>query len=276
MPLLDITFPASYKGVNFLVDSTTTQGGIKNVKHVYPNSNNQVIEPLGVKQKSYPIRAFINNDPEIDDYEIKRDTLVAALDDQQSGLLIHPFLGHIENVIATEWSLIEDFSEFGKAKFSIVFEVSLAQSVPEVASNTISQVRNFQEAVSDSVTNDISDNFLITFSSNINDSIDQVNGIIQEINVNANLFSIADDQLNTFNNQVGQLSANVANLVRDPEALSLSLSNVFNTISGMYVTVEAAFGVMANFFNFGENDIPIDTSTRSNIERKKNRQLLND
>lgn len=276
MSLLDITFPASYKGINFLVDNTITKGGIKNVKHVYPNSDNQNIEILGGKQNTYPIRAFINNDPELDNYEIKRNALIAVLNDQKSGLLIHPFLGHIEDVIATDWTLSEDFSEFGKAKFNITFEVSLSQSVPLVASNTLSQVRNIQDSISESVTNDISENFLIDFSNNINDSISQVNGIIEDINENSNLFSIADDQLNTFNNEVGRLSANVANLVRDPAALSESLSNVFNTISGMYVTSQAAFGVMANFFGFGKDDIPIDTNTRSNIERKKNRQILND
>lgn len=275
MSLLERTLPGSYGGVGFLVEGMGTTGGIKSVKHTFPNSDNQVIEQLGKKQNTFILNVVINNNPKLDDYQTKRDLLISTLDDETRKILIHPLFGHLDNIVCTNWNLAEDFSQLGIARFAITFEVSLEQSVPQVAANTESQVANAGLDSTNAITNDIGDNFKATFPSNIQDSIEQVNDIVASFSNNTNLFQITADQINNFNSQVGQLSANVANLVRSPQELAQSINNLFLVTAGMYATVAAAFAVMSSFFGFGDNDNPIDTDTQINIERKKNRELLN-
>ncbi len=275
MSILDLTLSAQYKGIPFLVRNAPTSGGIKAIKHLFPNSTNQVIENLGTLQKTFTIDAWITNNPKFDDYMTKRDALIAALDSGERGLLVHPLFGHITNVIATKWSVSESFSELGVADFNITFEIDLPQSVPQVAANTLSQVETTRKNATDAVTNEVSLGYDVDFFNNVNDSIDQVNGFVVSLKENTEIFSITVDQLNTFASQVSELANNVALLVRTPSELATSLDNVFSTISGMYATVEATFEVFTQFFDFGDDDTEFTGDTASKIDRKQNRELFN-
>ncbi len=278
MSLLDKTLPGSYDGVGFLVEGMGTSGGIKSVKHTFPNSDNQVIEQLGRKQNTFIINAVINNNPkkgESDNYKSKRDLLISTLDNEKTAVLIHPLFGHLNNIVCTDWNLAEDFSQLGIAKFRITFEVSLGQSVPQVAANTESQVANAGLNATDQTSKDIADNYEATFQSNVVDGIAQVNDIVAAFSSNTSLFQVTSTKINNFNSQLGKLSANVANLVRSPQELAQSIDNLFLTTAGMYATIGSSFAVMSSFFGFGDDDNPIDTDTQINIERKKNRELLN-
>lgn len=275
MSVLDLTLPASYAKVPFLVKGAPTTGGVKTVKHVFPNSSNQVIENLGQLQNTFNVQAWITNDSTQDNYITKRDTLIAALNKGVREVLVHPLFGIVDNVIATTWSLSEDFTDLGVATFNITFEIDLPQSVPQVAANTFSQVESTQSIATTSITADVAGSYDIQFFNNVSDAIAQVDGFVDALVENTEIFSINVDQLNTFNSQVSDLTANIATLVRTPQALADSVNNLFETMSGMYTTVDATFDVLKQFFNFGDDDIEIVGSTASKIERKKNRELFN-
>ena len=276
MSILDKTLPASYKGVPFLVDSVSTEGGIKNAKHLFPNSNNQVIENLGTRQRSYQMEALISNNTEVDDYQGKRDALIAVFDSGEKGVLIHPLFGRIDNIIVTSWTLIENFTSLGVGRFNITLEVSLDQSVPEVQGNTLSQVINAQGNATFGISQDFGLDFFGAggFFNNIQDGINQVNDLVDTFEEKAQLFTIAADKLDGFSNQLSELGANVVNLVRAPVELAQSIENLFDTAAGMYVSVEAAFEVMSEFFDFGDDDSEIQPTTASRVERIQNRQIL--
>ncbi len=74
-----------------LVNSTSTSGGRKDVKHEFPNSTFQTIEDLGARQRIYQIAAIINEP----NYINKRDSLLRVLEEGGLGTLIHPFYGRI-------------------------------------------------------------------------------------------------------------------------------------------------------------------------------------
>jgi len=274
MSILDQTLLASYKGVPFLVDKADTEGGIKNVKHQFPNSSNQIIENLGTKQHSYKIQALITNDPELDDYKEKRDQFIAILDSGEKGVLIHPLFGRLDDIVATSWTLIEDFTSLGIGEFSITFEVDLTQSVPTIQGNNLSQVINSEEETSESLTEDLAEESEDNFFNNISDRIDQVNDLVDTFKEKTELFTIGADKLNAFSNQLSDLANNVVSLVRQPLALAQSIENLFNTTAGMFVTFEAAFGVIQEFFDFGDDDVDIQPNTVSRVERIQNRELL--
>jgi len=274
MSILEQTLPASYKGVPFLVTRANTSGGIKNVKHVFPNSSNQVIEKLGARQRSYSVQAIINNDPAIDDYESKKTSLISVLSDEESGVLVHPLFGHINNIVATDWNLDEDFSALGQASFSITFEVDLPQSVPQVSSNTLSQVETFSSSVVAAVTGDFASDYIIDFFNNVTDAVTQVNDLVKEFDDNTFVFTIVTDSINDFNNQLSEFGNNVVNLIRKPLELGQTVENLFETAAGMYLSVTAAFDVMVAFFDFGDDDVESTHNTAATVERNKNREVL--
>ena len=180
MSVLDKTYPASYDGVPFLVEVTRLAGGIKHVKHEFPNSNNQNIENLGRKVKIPTLVAFINNDTLLDDYYSKRDALITALDNASGLKLIHPFLGHLENIIAVDWDMEESFGELGKATFTITFERTTPQSVPKVSSSTLSQVQLSQTNCITAISSDLSTNFTSDFSKTLTSAIGKVQDLVED------------------------------------------------------------------------------------------------
>lgn len=275
MSILDLTLAAQYKGVSFLVKSAPTTGGIKTVKHLFPNSSNQVIENLGTLQNTFTIQAWITNDPTVDNYITKRDALIAALNSGERGLLVHPLFGRVDNVLATTWNVTENFAELGVASFNITFEIDLPQSVPQVAANTLSQVQTTLSNATAAITNNVSLGYDVDFFNNVSDAIAQVNSFVVSLRENTEIFAITIDQLNTFASQVGELAANVATLVRVPSELAASLDNVFATVSGMYATIEATYEVLTQFFGFGDDDIELTGDTASRIDRIQNRELFN-
>lgn len=286
MTILNQTLPGSYGGVFFFVTSMNTVGGIKSAKHVFPNSENQVIENLGKKQLTYSMRIFITNKrndttarttsvPGDNAYKQNRDALINVLDAGERKDLVHPLFGRVSNIIAVDWTLDEDFADLGIAKFSVTFEVSLLQSVPKEETGTETNVNSAGEGAQDSMNADIAGGFSVDIANNIKSAIEKVDDIVDAFKENTALFSQTADQVNDFNAQVGELSASVADIVRAPAELADSIQNIYATVSGLYATTAAAFGVMTEFFNFGDDDVAIQTTTSSLIERKTNNALLN-
>jgi len=275
MSILDLTLSAQYKGVPFLVKNAPTSGGIKSVKHLFPNSTNQVIENLGALQNTFTIEAWITNDPTQDNYITKRDALIAVLNSGKRGLLVHPLFGRIDNVISTNWSVAENFTELGVASFSITFEIDLPQSVPQVAANTFSQVQTAQINATNGITSNLGTGYGVEFFNNITDSVSQVNGFVESLLDNTRIFSITANQLNPFAFQVQELAANVVSLINTPADLADTVDGIFLTMSTLYDTTEETFEVLTQFFDFGGDDIGITGDTASKIERRKNRELFN-
>ena len=83
--------PASFRGVPFFVDDTSTSTGRKIQLHEYPKRDLPYSEDLGKVSKSYAIRAFVVGE---DCFE-QRDALLDALEQEGSGTLVHPTLGTI-------------------------------------------------------------------------------------------------------------------------------------------------------------------------------------
>ena len=119
MALFDELQSASFKGVSFLVESTTTNAGRKTVTHEYPNTNIRFVEDLGESQEVYQITGIITGT----DYIQNRDALIAALKSAGRGELVHPFFGSVQ-VTAKPYSLSENMTNLGIARFSMTFEKS--------------------------------------------------------------------------------------------------------------------------------------------------------
>ena len=273
MAILENLQPASYKGASFLVESASLAGGRKTAKHEFPNSNIQNIEDLGLKPREYRIPAIINEP----DYFNKKDALLRALESGGGGVLIHPFFGRIENMIATDYNLVEDMSKLGDLVIQIDFKPSNSTGVPIQSENTISIVENSGSNLFDSITSDIENIFNVTntFTGNYNDAQRKLNDFVFAVTNNTKTLSTITSKANELNSVINNFQSSINVNINNPKKISEGFSDIFSLIPELYETPESQFSVLSLFFDFGDNDVPINQTTAGRIERKNNRDLIN-
>jgi prophage DNA circulation protein len=126
----------SFRGVPFLYQDHTLDGGRRNARHVYPKRERGNIEDMGRKLREFTLDVFIIGD----DWMVQRNSLLAALETPGPGTLVHPAFGTFD-VTVPDFRLIENAQSLGRADFQITFleagDISFAVTA---ASATGSQV----------------------------------------------------------------------------------------------------------------------------------------
>ncbi len=277
MTVLNALVPASYKGVPFLVDGSTVQGGLKAVKHTFPNSDNQVIETLGTRQRTFQLRAFITGDETT--YIQKRNDLIRVLETEGSGILVHPIYGSINNIISTQYTLSEDFGTLGEARFGITFEYDFTQSVPSLSTdNLVPRIATLSETV----TTASSAGFLSVYSvaglsaGDITDAINKGRDLVAAITEATEVFTQVTDQINSYASNLAAMSSDIVNLVQQPVAFFDSFNTLIAGVVGLYVTAQESFDVLVGLFGFGDDDLTLPNTTQSYINRTTNRDAVNE
>ena len=119
MSLLDNLYPASFRGISFLIEDSSVSGGRKTVTHEFPNSDRRYVEDLGLSNEIINITACVPTA----DYFSRRDAIKAALDQEGYGTLVHPFYG-LRNVAVIGYTINESPSDLGDVKIAINFSVA--------------------------------------------------------------------------------------------------------------------------------------------------------
>lgn len=107
---------ASFRGVEFFVDSHETTGGRRVSNHEYPLRDDNYAEDMGRKTRSFQISAYVLEP----DYFSKRDALIKVLEEGGAAEFIHPYLGR-KTVLCDGFRVREQSQIGGKAEFSISF-----------------------------------------------------------------------------------------------------------------------------------------------------------
>ncbi len=273
MALLDQLSPASYKGAPFLVNRVSTSGGRKTVQHDFPNSNIQVIEDLGLSPREYRISAIIAEP----NYIQKRDTLLKALEEGGKGVLVHPFYGRIENIVARTFTLNEDVSRLGDTVVEIVFSPSETDGLPTQSINTVSQISTLSGIVSGNMVSDIADLFKVTnaFQGNFAAAASKLNDVASAFGINAQLPTVSASQINKYNSLVNNFESSINTLIGNPTELAADIQEIFVEFPKLYTTATQQTDALALFFDFGDSDNTINPTTAGLIERKQNNDVLN-
>ena len=280
MSVLEDALPASYAGVRFLMQGSRIVGGFKDVKHEFPNSNEQSIQTLGGLPRSYNVKAIVGTDPGGENYAAKRDTFLRVLEAGGRNVFIHPLYGRINNVKVRTYNLAEEFTNLGEAVFEIQFDIDTTDGLPIVSVDTVAQVSNIVNTAISGVSNNLANNFLVStaYTANFTAAIDKLRDVTTAFRTRTSFLQVAATQIDVFSSQLGTFESDVTSLVRSPVRLADSVTSLFNTVNGLYATVDATFAVLTQFFTFGDSDAasPIVQNTASRIERAKNQALIND
>lgn len=275
MSLIEQLLPASYKGVDFLVTSSSITGGQKTVKHVFPNSNTQVIEDLGRSQRSYSMQILVKYDDE-DEYLQNRDRLLKVLEEGGIGTLVHPFYGNIDNIKALPYTIAENMNNVGEGLINVTFEISTGPGVPVKAENTVSEI----ESTNISAKVNLSANFIniydVNYPSSYTTSLATLNNAVNAFTNNTSFFQASADEINAFSYQVQQFQGNITSLITSPKSLYDSIQTLFDTMGNIYPSVNTAVKSLQKFFTFGDDDNSVSQDTVQRIERTNNRSMIND
>lgn len=276
----------SFKGLPIRIDSGSVSGGRKTSKKEFPNRDTQTIEDMGLRPRTYNLQIIVAPRTTVSGgvtntqqgYFEYRDALMAVIEDKGPGELIHPLYGRIENVVATTFSLNENFSDFGRTRLNVTFEINTDKGIPRQTITALSQLTQANTAVTGAVGSDISNNFSVstTFTDNFSDAADQINDIIDAAVDSTSFLGAAADQINQFSSFIGELSASVNSLVTNPLDLATSITNLFSNIDGLFGTVENTAQAFAGLFGFGDDsEDEIMPTTAGRVERIQNRAVLN-
>lgn len=271
MALFDELRPASFRGIPFVVRSSSISRGGKSVTHEYPNDDRRYVEPLGVLKPTINLVGIISGD----DYINTRDILLEALDDASTGILVHPFYGNLR-VAPKPYTVDESDATLGECVINMVFEVADPPINPRQTQSQLSFISSLAEQLDGGLISRIGDVFKVAreFTRNFTAAKLKITNLINEFNVFSNYFG-SSNNTNDLVSQQTSFTDNIVSSINTPSELANNISNIFDAANNVNSDPSAIFNGMQNLFDFGDNDTPINYVTRETTERVKNNGILN-
>ncbi|MGJ8619619.1 MAG: DNA circularization protein [Methylophilaceae bacterium] len=264
--------PASFRGVPFEVESGEDSFGKRAEVHEYPKRNEPYVEELGSKAKSGTFDAFVIGDNCRD----QRDNLLAALEKDGPGELVHPHYGRI-SVIFQDVSVRFDRTEGGMYRFTLGFVRAGELKYPSAIASTQSQVAIAADALETAASEGFEEVF----------SVDGLPSIASESAVNelSNILAILETGLSAAvlisGDPLGELSEELGAIIQTPLTLAKRVFGLFDKSEAVVTNVSSLTNDhLINFLNinsvisligsFTHNTNNTGTPTRKAIVRNKN------
>ncbi len=127
MSFIDTQLQGKFKNVPFLVKSESFDNvGQAWVKHTYPKSGVQYLEPMGENPFEMTVDLYFNGDDALEKFE----SFKKAIQDPSSGRLYSPSYGIFDGVKAEPSSFVSDQKSLGNITASIHFSRSIDRPAP--------------------------------------------------------------------------------------------------------------------------------------------------
>lgn len=254
---------ASFRGVPFFVDGSERSGGRRVVRHSFPFRDDPFVEDLGRKDRSFKVEAYVIGD----DYMVKRDALLAALEDVEGpGELVHPFFG-VRRAICDDLSLKETKQDGGMAMLSIVFcEAPSAALEPITTIDKADRVSSSATAARKAASAELDEKFTVTGLPSF--ALTSASSALRTANefLGSKLAPITTttQQLAQLNGQVTLISANATALVRTPASVLDDFGGALDVIGDTIAAVPGAvFDALVESYSVEIGpDVPETTDTR--------------
>jgi len=124
-----------FRGVPFFLKSHTFTGGRRITSHEFPGRDNPFNEDTGRAKRGFQFTAYVLGD----DYFTQRENLIAALETEGPGRLVHPYRGVFQVVVAS-FSETEDTDNGRMASFDITFSEDVPEALTVTTKNTFREV----------------------------------------------------------------------------------------------------------------------------------------
>jgi prophage DNA circulation protein len=277
-----IQHEASYRGAFFYIKSSEIGGGRKDAKKEFIDSDRQIIEDLGKKQRIFTVNGCVsdrrdNTGKIITPYIQVRNALISALEKGGPGILIHPWYGKLEDIVCRKFTISEDVTKLGDCTFTATFEISNTDGIPKFNPFALTGVSTGAVTVATVAASIFSSIWEITDAAtgNFQSAMDKANNFVDSVNVATNPIATLASKLDDHSSLLTSFQSNVATLVSNPAELSAGIDRIMNSVTSLYSTPEGALIAFKSLFNFGDNDISAPYPTFISAERTANNQVFN-
>lgn len=237
--------PASFRGVDFKDASNDSSFGRRAQVHEFPLRDKPYVEDLGRKARTYNIDGYVIGT----DYIAQRDQLIEALEKPGPGILVHRYYGQIR-VQVIDFRVRQSNSEGGWAQFSMVFVEAGEEPRPLATVDTRQKVA----ASSDNALSVVQQNFESEYVTEglpgwVTDSSRTVLTDLDEALANLSL-----------------LDGLISDYVTLPSQIAGRLISAMSSLSGLTE--------YRSLSGFGDDLLPVPTSTPSRIQQAKNQKAI--
>lgn len=274
MTILNQLLPASFRGVSFYTSTSSMESGRKQITHEFPNSNRRFVEDLGRFQNIYKMSAIVSGTGF--NYSQNKNALIEALEQEGIGQLVHPFYGSVQ-VVAKQFSVEEDITRLGEAIFTLTFEKSDPALVPIGDSNNLSNLGITSDNLLDILAGDIGNAFSLfnSYPNNYTDALSMVSLIGDAFGVNTTLFTQSISSINQFNALLDGYKASGNTLIAQPTQLGTETMNLYTQTDTLVTNPSERLPVYQKFYDFNDNQVPVNPTTFELAQRQSNREILN-
>lgn len=264
---------ASFRGAEFYVVSTSTEGGRKTVSHEYPNTDRRFVEDLGKMQRVFTVDGYISGKDS--QYFQRRNALLSALEQPGTGVLIHPFYGSI-TVVPRPYTITEDMTRLNEAKVSMVFEISSPAVYPKEAANNKSKLTAGANDVLAKASADTSSHFSVSSAlNNFRAAQDKLTAVGNKFRDAAEKVNAVSDTVNELNSNINAFRDDINFLINTPSNLAASINAMFVGVSQLTTDPVGQLGILKGFYKFGQTDTAYPSNTASYVERITNNTTIN-
>jgi len=271
--VLDTYQESSFRGVSFLFNNSEQSGGRKSHTFEYPNQDIRYVQDLGKYQRIYRIKAYIfQNDA---GYISSKDQLVDALEQEGSGVLVHPTDG-VKTVFAGPYTVIDSIEQLGVAEFDLTFYETGSQIFPTTSTSNATTIA----AQINTFLNDVNSDFASAWAttSTYQGSAEYSASLLQNMIDNfENATSIATsdtDALNIYNASVTTFTDDKFSNVYTGTSVADGINTIFDNMGELSDDSEDRYSIISSFFSY-DPDSEIDQTTVSREQQEKNRVSAN-
>jgi len=264
---------ASFRGVLFYFDSHDLSGGRRIVEHEYVKRDKPYNEDMGRSQRKYSIDCYVLGA----DYFLQRDSLIAALEQEGNGELIHPFFGRVI-VNVSSFKVRENKTQGGKADFSIQFSETGEQLFPDASSDPAFSVNKASEDLISASKVGFSDKFSVIRQPQfvLDSASSKIKGFSDSIKTSASGISDTSNSTTDLAFSIRDLNAKTLDLIKTPNQLSQKMSDSLGFLRQSGNKSKETFGAMKKMIGFGKSDKPIQNTTSTRQVEVTNQKALND
>ena len=261
--------PASFRGVNFKVQSHNSEFGRRVVTHEFPLRDKPYTEDLGRKARGYQIEAYVLGT----DYMVDRDALRQALEKKGPGTLVHRYLGQMR-VQVTDVRLKESNKEGGMATFSISFVEAGELPAPVTAINTQELVKTKSDIALQVLQAEFETDYTVAgFPAWILSSAQDVLTTLED---SLSIIGVVDAVFGQYISLPSQLASQVIRVLSGLTASSL-LSNVTSLVNSFASNPNASISTvlpLSRMFDFGDDLLPVPTTVLSRQQQASNQKAI--
>lgn len=126
---------ATFRGVGFFVSTADSTHGRRQAVHETAQRDVPYTEDLGRKAREFSITGYLLGQ----DYDVERETLIAACEQAGPGVLVHPYRGEL-TVVCRGLTVSESTEEGGKCTLSITFLEAGEVSYPSAKVDNVNAI----------------------------------------------------------------------------------------------------------------------------------------